>query len=432
MKLLSSFFFIILFLLSCQLENNKTIAKVEKKIVNVEKKIIEVVSVNKLKEKNWVAILIAIAIAAKKEYFNIVIYIKSKNKINYIFNSSINGIEKCDLLLLVGANPRHEATMLNARIRKSFVNKKLPIYSIGDSGNLTYDYKIIGEKTEDIKKLIEGENEISRKILNAKYPIVIIGESALELKSGEFILEGIKDFLFKNNFITEQWNAFNILIQNASTVGAIDLNFLDVDKKNNFNFFDKLNKNQFDLLYLVGSDNLDFVKKNEFIVYQGSHGDRMTQIADVIIPSPAYTEQNGLFINLEGRLQQCIKATYPPGNSLEDWKVFNLLNKRLTNKELFKNFHQLRQETLKQVKNHSDFNLLPKTKIKELQQKSGEFKYPFLGSLRSADQRVSYIDEFITIKEVDYYFSNSIARASKTMSNCRAERSKSFKNKTGS
>ena len=359
-------------------------------------------------------------------------YINPKNKINYIFNSSINGIEKCDLLLLVGANPRHEATMLNARIRKSFVNKKLPIYSIGDSGNLTYDYKIIGEKTEDIKKLIEGENEISRKILNAKYPIVIIGESALELKSGEFILEGIKDFLFKNNFITEQWNAFNILIQNASTVGAIDLNFLDIDKKNNFNFFDKLNKNQFDLLYLVGSDNLDFVKKNEFIVYQGSHGDRMTQIADVIIPSPAYTEQDGLFINLEGRLQQCIKATYPPGNSLEDWKVFNLLNKRLTNKELFKNFHQLRQETLKQVKNHSDFNLLPKTKIKELQQKSGEFKYPFLGSLRSADQRVSYIDEFITIKEVDYYFSNSIARASKTMSNCRAERSKSFKNKTGS
>ena len=244
---------------------------------------------------------------------------------------------------------------------------------------------------------------------------MIIGESALELKSGEFILEGIKDFLFKNNFITEQWNAFNILTQNASTVGAIDLNFLDIDKKNNFNFFDKLNKNQFDLLYLVGSDNLDFVKRNEFIVYHGSLGDRMTQIADVIIPSPAYTEQNGLIINLEGRLQQCIKATYPPGDSLEDWKVFNLLNKRLTNKELFKNFHQLRQETLKQVKNHSDFNLLPKTEIRELQSKSDEF-----------------IDEFITIKEVDYYFSNSIARASKTMSNCRAERSKSFKNKTGS
>jgi NADH-quinone oxidoreductase subunit G len=141
----------------------------------------------------------------------------------------------------------------------------------------------------------------------------------------------------------------------------------------------------------------------------------MAQIADVIIPSPAYTEQDGLFINLEGRLQRCIKATYPPGDSLEDWKVFNLLNKRLTNKELFKNFYQLRQETLKQVKNHSDFNLLPKTEIRELQSKSGEF-----------------INEFITIKEVDYYFSNSIARASKTMSNCRAERSKSFKNKTGS
>ena len=126
-------------------------------------------------------------------------FINTSKRENYLFNSSINGIEESDFIFLIGTNPRFEATILNARIRKSFVNKKLPIYSIGAPGNLTYDYKIIGEKTEDIKKLIDGENEISRKILNAKYPIVIIGESALELKSGEFILEGIKDFLFKNN-----------------------------------------------------------------------------------------------------------------------------------------------------------------------------------------------------------------------------------------
>ena len=99
----------------------------------------------------------------------------------------------------------------------------------------------------------------------------------------------------------------NILIQNASTVGAIDLGFFH-NKSNNFNFFNKLKNNEFKLLYLIGSDNLDFDKKNEFIIYQGSHGDRLAQIADIILPSPAFTEQNGLFINLEGRLQKSSKG----------------------------------------------------------------------------------------------------------------------------
>ncbi len=333
-------------------------------------------------------------------------YINPGDKSNYIFNSSIKGIEQCDLLLLIGTNPRHEATMLNARIRKSYVNKKIPIYSIGDPGDLTYDYKIIGEKTDDVKKIINNESEISKKILESKYPIVIIGESALELKSGRFILEGLKEFLFKNNFINDQWNAFNILVQNASTVGAIDLGFFDIDNENNFNFFNRLKNNKFDLLYLLASDNLDFTKQNEFIIYQGSHGDRMAQIADVVLPSPAYTEQNGFFINLEGKLQECIKATYPPGDSLEDWKIFNSLSKRLTNKELFKNFDDLRKQTVKQVKSASN---------KKIDFNPGNCS-----------------DEFITVKEMDYYFSNSIARASKTMSDCRNIRSKNLKNKTGS
>ena len=340
-------------------------------------------------------------------------YLNSDNKMNYIFNSSIKGIEESDCIVLIGTNPRHEATMLNARIRKAFVAKKIPIISFGDPGDLTYDYTNAGNSTEDIKKLLNKENETSKILLNSKKPIVIIGESALELESAKFILQGIKKLLKENNFINDNWNAFNVLLQNASSVGAIDLGFFEKD--NSFNFFNKLKNNEFKLLYFVGSDNLDFVKSNEFIIYQGSHGDRMAQIADVILPSPAYTEQNGLFINLEGRLQKSNKSTYPPGSSKEDWKIFNLILNNLKEDEKFKNFMELRTDTISKIKNHTDFDFLPKKTIQDLKFETG-----------------SFINEPIYVNEIDYYFSNSIARSSKTMSDCRAARSKKLNKITGS
>ena len=232
-------------------------------------------------------------------------YINSSEKINYIFNSSINGIEQSDLILLIGTNPRHEASMLNARIRKAFVQKKVPIFSIGDPGDLTYDYKIISDKTDEIKKIINNESELSNKILSAKNPIIIIGESVLELESGKYIFEEIKNFLIQNNKISQEWNPLNILIQNASTVGLLDLKIIPDQKENNFTFFNNLENKKFKLLYLLGSDNLDFKKDNEFVVYQGSHGDRGAEVADIVLPSATYTEQNGLYENLEGRIQEC-------------------------------------------------------------------------------------------------------------------------------
>ena len=332
-------------------------------------------------------------------------YINPEEKMNYLFNSSIQGIESSDFLLLIGANPRHESTMLNARIRKSFVSNSLPIFSIGNPGDLTYPYKIIGETTDDIKKLINNESEISEKIIKSKRPIFIIGESILELKSGKYVFEGLKRFLFKNNFIHNNWNAFNVLTQNAATVGAMDLNFFNIEEENNLTFFKKLKEREFDVLYLVASDELSFDKKNEFIIYQGSHGDRMAQIADIILPGAAYTEQNGLFINLEGKLQECSKATYPPGDAKEDWKIFNIISKRLADKEIFKNFTELRKDCL--------------TKIRKAEEKKAVLK------------NGNFIDEFVSIKDIDYYFSNSIARSSKTMNDCRNQRYNKLNNKTG-
>ena len=329
-------------------------------------------------------------------------YINPNEKMNYLFNSTINRIEESDLILLIGCNPRHEATIINARIRKSFVKNKTSIYSIGNPGELTYDYFNIGNDINSIKDIIEGKSKFNEKLKSSKKPIFIIGESALELKNGQFVLEELKKYLIKNNFITESWNALNILIQNASTVGAIDLGFYNLNENNNYVFFDKLEKGEYKLLYLVGSDNLHIKKNDEFIIYQGSHGDKNAEIADIILPGAAYTEQDGLFTNLEGRVQECRKASYPPNEAMEDWKIFNLIYKNLKNSNLFNNFISLRETTIKNIPNFSNLDQLPNKELKKIE-KASEY----------------FANEKIEIKPIDYYFSNSIARSSKTMSDCR-------------
>ena len=333
-------------------------------------------------------------------------YINTEEKMNYIFNSSIKGIEHSDLILLVGSNPRHEATILNARIRKSYVKNNIPIYSIGNPGDLTYDYKIIGNRTDEIKKIVNKEGEFYEKFLLAKKPLFIIGESALELKSGKYIFEELKNFLRLNNLIREDWNALNVLVQNASTTGLIDLDIIS-NRKGDFDFFENLNLGKFKFLFLLGSDNLEIKKNNEFIVYQGSHGDRGAEIADVILPSATYTEQNGLYENLEGRVQECKKASYPIGEAKEDWKIFNSILERLGSKDDILKFDILRNESLSLIKNFSKINELPEFKFNKSKKDTSEF-----------------ISEEIFIKNLDYYFSNSISRSSKTMSECRQVRQK--------
>ena len=340
-------------------------------------------------------------------------YINPIEKMNYIFNSTIKGIEESDLILLIGTNPRHEATILNARIRKAFAQKKIPIFSIGNPGDLTYDYKIIGNNTDIIKKIINKEHKFSQTLLSAKKPIIIIGESALELKSGKYIFEEFKKFLVKNNLIKTDWNPLNILIQNASTVGLLDLKILANEKENDFIFFENLANKKFKLLYLLGSDNLEFKKNNEFIVYQGSHGDRGAEIADVILPSATYTEQNGLYENLEGRVQACKKASYPIGESLEDWKIFNLIIKKMGYQKDSTNFDQLRKEVLNSIPYFNEINELPKSP-----------------QIQDANIQSNFESEEVLIRKIDYYYTNSISRSSKTMSECREIRQNVKKNGT--
>ena len=211
----------------------------------------------------------------------------------------------------------------------------------------------------------------------------------------------------------KEWNALNFLPQNASTVGLIDLQILSKNEEEKISFFEKLKNNKFKLLYLLGSDNLEIKKNNEFIVYQGSHGDRGAEIADIVLPSAAFTEQNGLYENLEGRVQECKKASYPIGEALEDWKIFNLILKKLEKDDCLSNFETLRKEVLNLIPNFTKLNELP------------NFKECAINSIST-----NFVSEKVYVKQLDYFFTNAISRASKTMSTCRQIKQNSKKTGT--
>ena len=185
----------------------------------------------------------------------------------------------------------------------------------------------------------------------------------------------------------------NILSVDASTVGNLDLDFIDWSNK----ILDELHENNFEIIFLLGQDNLDFKKKNEFIIYQGRHGDKGAEIADIILPGAAFTEQSGYYTNLEGKIQKAYKASYPPGYAKEDWEIINDLAEVMNNRKLFNDKDELES---------SMFNYL---KIKRDQQTS---------LLSDKKNEFNFVDEILKVEFKNYYFSNVIARASKTMLEC--------------
>ncbi len=320
-------------------------------------------------------------------------FINTTMRKDYLFNSTINGIEDTDLILLIGTNPRFEATMINARIRKAYINNDTKIISLNDIGDLTYDYESLDGKTQTIKDIIENKNEISKKIINSKNPMIIFGESFLKIKSAKYLFNSFKEFLSRNNKFKEDWNPINILSTDASTVGSLDLDIIDESNR----LLDDLNENKFEIIYLLGQDNLNFKKKNEFVIYQGSHGDKGAEIADIILPGAAFTEQSAHYTNLEGKIQKAYKASYPPGESKEDWQVINDLAEVINNRKLFNDREELES---------SMFNYL---KLKKEQDKL---------NLTNEINQNDFINENLIVKFKDYYFSNVIARSSKTMFEC--------------
>ena len=320
-------------------------------------------------------------------------FVDINNRENYLFNSKINGIEESDLILIIGANLRFESTILNARIRKSYVNQKTKVISLNDIGDLTYPYQSLDGKIKTIFDIFKGHHDVSKEILNSKKPLIILGESLFELISAKAIFILIKNFLKTNNKITEDWNPINVLSVDASTVGNLDLGIINNKK----NIFDSLNNNQFEIVYLLGQDNLNFKKNNKFVIYQGSHGDKGAESADIILPGAAYTEQNGHYTNLEGKIQKAFKASYPPGEAKEDWQIINNLAEFMNNRKLFNDKDELES---------SMFNYI---NLRKENSNQSDIK-------DNNDEQIK--DDNLQVIVKDYYFSNVIARASKTMREC--------------
>ena len=325
-------------------------------------------------------------------------YLNAEKRENYLFNSTINGVEESDFIFLIGTNPRYEATILNARIRKSYVQNKTNIISLNNVGDLTYPYEFLDGKINNIKEISEDSHKISKLIKEAKKPLIVFGQSAFKSKSAKYIFETMKNFLNKNNKISDEWNSLNVISDNASTVGSLDLGLYKTTDGSN-KVLEDLNNNKFEIVYLLGLDSFQFKKKSEFIIYQGSHGDKGAEIADIILPGAAYTEQNGYFTNLEGKLQKAYKASYPPEEAKEDWLIINELAEAMNHRKLFNDKDELDSSMLNYLNLYIEKdNLVISTEIKDL----------------------IFENEILKITNEDYYYSNVIARASKTMFECKS------------
>jgi NADH-quinone oxidoreductase subunit G len=238
----------------------------------------------------------------------------------YTFNTSITGIEDADAIVLVGTNPRKEAPVLNARIRKRWLAAEIPIALIGGETDLTYRVQQLGTSPSVLASLHDGSHEFTKVLRDAKHPMIIIGQAALARPDGSAVLAACWRLAAEVGALTPEWNGFNVLHTAASRVGGLDLGFVPGP---NGKSLARMLDGGVDVLWLLGADEFDMARigANTFVVYQGHHGDVGAARADVILPGAAYTEKSGTYVNTEGRVQRGFLAVYPPGEAREDWKI---------------------------------------------------------------------------------------------------------------
>ena len=330
--------------------------------------------------------------------------LNADDRASYLFNTTIAGIESADACLLIGVNPRKDAAILNARIRKRFLSKKLKVAAIGCNAELSYDYKNLGDNIEILKDILDGKSEFCAVLQKAEKPMLILGHDIISGADGSLVLAYAKKIAEKFNMIQDGWNGFNFLAKSTGLLNGLEVGF--VGDSNIVEIEKKVESNALKMLILHGvDDDLDFEKlKDCFVVYIGSHGDKGAHIADVILPGTAYSEKDAIYVNLEGRSQSTNKAVFAPGHAKEDWKIILELAEALGVDLGFKNLNELRK--LMALENEVFANLEKISQAKWV--KSGEVS----GNFSSAK---------LLAKEFDFYLTNPIARASRTLNKCSTE-----------
>ncbi len=317
------------------------------------------------------------------------LFLKNSSLFHNIFNTPLNDIHNSDLILLIGANPRHEASILNLKIRKAIKANQAKVFSIGNIPDQTYKVHHLGDNIEILNDIDSNNIDFSKVFYGAKKPIIIIGESVLNFKIGNFVIEKSKSILSKANNLS----GFNILHQNASSVGSIIL------ESYNNNFKNLLLS---DVIFLLNADEVKIDKQsNQFIIYQGTHGGENASLADVVLPGAAFTEKEGIFVNLEGRPQLANKASYPPGNAKEDWKIIKALSDVFNKPLNFNSLEELREQMFDKYPILKDLDRLPTINYKDIK-----------------IEAVDKIEQNIKLQDFRYYKSNIISRQSITMHEC--------------
>lgn len=256
---------------------------------------------------------------------------QAQARATYLFNTTIAGIEKTDLILLIATNPRYEAPLINARIRKRHLKGGLAIGLIGPGCDLTYPYEPLGEQAKIIKEISEGKHPFCQKLTEAKQPMLILGQAAMNRRDSVEILYLCQKIAETYGLIQTTWNGFNVLHTAASRVGGLDLGFVPgPGGLDTAGILNHAHKNHLKVLYLLGADEIPMVELGEtFVIYQGHHGDAGAHRADVILPGAAYTEKEATYVNTEGRPQHTIQAVPPPGMAKEDWRIIRALSETL-------------------------------------------------------------------------------------------------------
>jgi NADH-quinone oxidoreductase subunit G len=249
----------------------------------------------------------------------------------YLFNSTITGIEKADAILLIGANPRREAALVNARIRKRFLMGGLTVGSVGEVADLTYPCVNLGSGPQAIKDLAEGRSEFAAVLKSAKRPMLILGAGALARPDGAAMQAAARLVAETFGMITDDWNGFNVLHTAAARVGGLEVGFLPGQGGRGLGgIIDGAAKGDIDVIYLLGADEIDTAALGgAFVIYQGHHGDAGAHRADVVLPGAAYTEKSATYVNIEGRPQIGKQAVFPPGEAREDWRIVRALSEFL-------------------------------------------------------------------------------------------------------
>jgi len=331
--------------------------------------------------------------------------IDPSNRAGYLFNSTIAGIDQADVILLVGADPRREAPIVNSRIRRRWLTGALTVAAIGPIANSTYPVTSLGMTASTLKSLGEGSGDFAAKLKNAKNPMIIVGMGALAREDGAAILALARQAAEACNVVREGWNGFNVLHKAASRVGGLEAGFvpgeggLDRD-----GILAAAHAGKMDVVYLLGADEIDMSKLGKaFVVYQGHHGDAGAHRADVVLPGVAYTEKDAIYVNTEGRVQLARRAVQPPGEAREDWAIVRALSEVMNQKLPFDTLAQLRS---KLVQANPVFAGIDRIKPASW----GAFGKPGAVSDKPFQTTIE-----------NFYMTDPISRSSPTMARCTAE-----------